>query len=295
MDDLARWDLMREANAAIGDHIDRAVEPIIAKSGLNGREWSLLLAALTFEPEFTTPAHLMVRGPYTAAEEYLLRMSTAAGLGFMEEVAPGEYHLTPAGRSAVKHFIDTARAAIAEVDPLPLTNARRLANLLDRLVQYSLETPPPPKNWSIRLSEKLMPDAEPPLPYIEQAISCLYAFRDDAHLAAWRNSELSATAFEALTLMWRKEARSLIQLADRLAYRGHPSHVYADALAELRERGLVTGAPEALRVTQAGQRLRDQIEEDTNRYFFAPWSCLDETEKREMIDLLSRLRDGLKR
>ena len=38
---------------------------------------------------------------------------------------------------------------------------------------------------------------DPPLPYAEQALSCLAAYRDDAHLSAWRPSGLSAPALEA--------------------------------------------------------------------------------------------------
>lgn len=139
-----------------------------------------------------------------------------------------------------------------------------------------------------------MPAASPPLPYIEQAISCLGAYRDDAHLAAWQPSGLSATALETLTFLWRGEADSLNALCERLTHRGHPSHVYAKTLAELRERGFIEGPDSAPHVTEAGQTFRDQVEADTDRYFFAPWACLDDAEKAELADLLTRLRDGLR-
>lgn len=294
MDDLALWNRMREAWSALGEVIDRAVNPIVEESGLNGRGWGLLLAVLTFEPDHTTPAHLMVRSPYTAVEEYRLRLGKAAGLGFLEEVAPSEFRLTPSGRKATQRFIRVARQAMAAADPLPIQDCRRLSELLDRLVQRSLETPPPPDTWSIRLSHKLMPASDPPLPYAEQAFSCLAAYRDDAHLAAWQKSELAATALEALTLLWRGEARELGQVTEKLAHRGHTPHVYEDAILELRQRGYVAGTPRALRLTDAGQRFRDQVEEDTNCYFFAPWSVLSNAEKDEAGQLADRLRDGLR-
>jgi hypothetical protein len=293
MDDHELWDLMREVRGKMNEPIDRAAEPIIAESGLNGRNWGLLLAVLTFEPENTTAAHLMVRSPYTAAEEYGIRLSTAAGLCFLEEVAPGKFRLTPAGGTALKHFIESIRKAIASVDPLPIEDSKRLGQILARLVQKCLETEPPPERWSIQLSYRLMPDPEPPLPYIEQAFSCLAAYRDDAHLAAWQGSDLTATALEVLTLLWRKEAKSLSEMGGKLVHRGHPMQVYANAVDELRSLGFVEGTEHTLRLTDEGQRFREQVEADTNLYFFTPWSHLSRAEKGELENLLIRLKDGL--
>jgi len=294
MDDHTLWNLTREALAAIRTHYEPAAEHIAVESGLDGWTWGLLLAALTFEPETASAARLQVRMPYMAAHPYLTRLIAAAEKGYLAEVAPGEYRLTDWGRAETQHFIEEVRAAMAEADPLPLADSERLANLLDRLVQTSLTTLPSPKAWSVSLSYKLMPAASPPLPYVEQAISCLAAYRDDAHLAAWQPSGLSATALEALTFLWRGEAASLDTLYERLAFRGHPRQMYAQALAELRERGLIEGPDSAPWVTEAGQAFRDQVEADTDRYFFTPWACLDDGEKTELADLLARLRDGLK-
>jgi hypothetical protein len=294
MDEHKLWNLTREALAAIRTHYEPVMERIITESGLDGWTWGLLLAAFTFEPETTTPARLQVRGPYTATDAYLTRLVAAAQKGYLAEAAPGEYRLMEAGRAEALRFIEEARAAMAEADPLPKADSERLSNLLDRLVQASLNTPFPPDIWCISLSHGLMPAASPPLPYIEQAISCLAAYRDDAHLAAWQPSGLSATALEALTFLWRGEADSLDALCERLAHRGHPRQVYAQALAKLRESGFIEGPDSAPQVTEAGRAFRDQVEADTDRYFFAPWACLDDAEKTQLANLLTRLRDGLK-
>jgi len=280
------------------------IERIITESGLDGWTWGPLLTAFTFEPESTTPARLQARGPYTAVEAYLARLSAAAGRGYLAEAPPGEYRLTDTGRAELERFIEEARAAMSQADPLPRVDGERLAVLFDRLVQSSLsctvraptpdEALPPPEPRCIRLNYKLMPAATPPLPYIEEAISCLNAYRDDAHVAAWQPSGLSATALEFLTLLWRGEADSLDAVCQRLAHRGHPPQVYAEALAELRARGFIEGPEGTPHMTEAGRAFRDQVEADTDRYFFAPWSGLDDAEKAELADSLTRLRDGLK-
>jgi len=295
MDDHELWELTQDAWAALDAHLEPIIERLSAESGVDHAAWGLLLAALTFEPETTTPAHLQMRGPYTAAEGYRTRLAAAGEKGHLTEVARDEYRLTDAGHAATRRFIEELRAGMADVDPLPPVDSQRLAGLFDRLVQSSLNTPPPPDTWCISLSYKLMPAAHLPLPYTEQAISCLAGYRDDAHLAAWQPSGLSATALESLTFLWRGEADSLDAVCEKLAHRGHPRQVYAGALAELRERGFVAGPDSAPQVTEAGQTFRDQVEADTDRYFFAPWTCLDEAEKAELAGLLTRLRDGFGR
>jgi len=302
MNDHALWNLTLEALTAIRAHCEPVAGRITAGSGLDGWTWGLLLATLNFEPETTTPVRLQVRGPYTAADAYLTRLAAAAKKGYLAEARPAEYRLTDTGRVETHRFVEELRAAMVEPDPLPEADSERLINLLDRLVQVSLNTPSPPdtlrlrsgQTWCISLSHRLMPAVSPPLPYIEQAISCLAAYRDDAHLAAWQPSGLSATALEALTFLWRGEADSLDALCEQLTHRGHSRQVYAQALAELRERGFIEGPDSAPRVTETGRAFREEVEVKTNRYFFAPWACLDDANRVELADLLTRLRDGLR-
>jgi len=293
MDVQALWQRVREVWEAIFPHYEPVMGRLGREYGLDGPSWGILLAALTFEPETTSTARLQVRTPYTAAALYQARLEALTEKGHLIEVGSGEYCLTGVARRMLLRAIEEMRDRMAQADPLPPADSARLAGLLGRLARAALETPPPPEPWSIRLSWKLMPPETPPLPYAEQAISCLNAYRDDAHLAAWRPSGLSATALEALTLLWRGQADSLETLSSRLAYRGHPPVVYAEALAELRSHGWLEGPDEAPRLTAAGCAFREQVEADTDRYFFAPWSSLGNSEQEEMGRLLSRLRDGL--
>lgn len=294
MSDRELWNLLREAWTALGPHYEPVIETITEESGLEARGWSLLIAARTFEPDATSVPHLMVRGPYTATERYLDRINAATHLGYLVEESPGSFHLTPSGSALTDNFIEKVRSAMDSADPLSRKESKQLLDLLTRLVEKSLDTPPPPDTWAIRHSFKLMPEPNPPLPFIEQAISCLAAYRDDAHLAAWRKSGLTATAFEALTLLWRKQADSLNGIYNELFFRGHSTQVYLDAITELKSHNFVTGTIRALRVTEAGRSYRDQVEDDTDRYFFNPWSCLDESEKKELGSILINLRDNLR-
>jgi len=294
MDEQTLWNQMNEAMIALGNQYEPVVEKAASEDGMDLRTWSTLLAVLTFEPEDATPAHFMVRGPYTAPEAYLSRLVSATQAGFLSEVEAGKFRLTERGRGIVLDLVVLGRQAMADADPLSSDDARTLLELLDRLVQYCLAATPPPETWSIQLSYKLMPDPEPPMPFIEQAISALAAYRDDAHLAAWQNTELSATALETLTLLWRGDVNSFDEICKRLDRRGHPCKVYKGALEDLRTHHLINGSDEAPWVTGVGRVFRNQIEEATNRYFYAPWVCIQEAEKMELERILAQLIAGLK-
>ena len=284
MDDRSLWKLMHSSWIKLETHFDPAIKHLVSESGLDMREWMMLLAVITFEPEDTTPSHLLVRGPYTSSEQYLQRLENGAVSGYLENISTGRFQLTPKGREATLNFIKVARDAMVSADPLSLKDSQSLAELLDRLVQACLETQPPPNTWSISLSNKLMPTIDPPMPFVEQAISCLTAYRDDAHLASWRSSGLSATAMESLTLIWRGQVHTLDDLTGKLSLRGHPKKVYKDSLAELRAKSFISGVRNDLRITDDGKLFRDQVEDKTDQYFFKPWSCLTESEKDWMAD-----------
>jgi hypothetical protein len=286
--------LIRESWTALMPHYESEIECIIEESDLESRIWGILLSVKNFEPDHTTPAHLLVRVPYTAAELYLAQLYEATQAGYLEEVNTGKFRLSSRGRSELNRFITDARDAMLKADPLSRDDSLKLADLLDKLVINCLETDPPPDTWSIRLSHKLMPSKDQRMPYIEQQFSCLAAFRDDAHLAAWQQSGLSATALETLTYLWRDQANSITSLTRLLAHRGHSLWVYADALAVLREYGYVAGDDDVLIVTPLGREFRSQVEEDTDRFFYAPWICLTDPEKSELTQLLIKLRNGLK-
>jgi hypothetical protein len=279
------------------DEIQHTYEPVFSHfmhaNGVDDHIIGILLAAVTFDPGTISPERLQVRGPYTSTSAWMERLFRAAEKGYLSEPEPGEFRLSRRGQTVTQRLIREAREAMQHADPLTYADSRRLAELLRRLVQSSLFTSPPPDTWSIRLAYQLMPVEEPPFPYIDQALSCLQAYRDDAHLAAWQPSGLSAPALEALTFIWRGEASSLESIYDRLAFRGFVLHDYQAAVDDLRQRNLLEGDNSSLQMTAVGKVFRDQVEQDTNNYFFASWSCLSSADKTELACLLTTLRNRL--
>lgn len=293
MDDYKLWDLIEETYELLRRRYEPVIERSRQETGVDLRTWSLLISVYISGPEGITPADLMVRNPYTSADAFIARLGFAAEQGFLEEIRPNCYQMTGSGKEVALHLVEAARSEMTKLDPLG-DDSQRLAGYLHRLVLNCMNTDPPPETWSTRASYMLMPAEEPPMPFIEQCLTCISAYRQDSHLAAWMESSLSATAFEVLTLFWRNEAGSLDEAFEKLSYRGHPRVVYERAFEELWERGFIFGDEDEPRLTEEGRLFRNQVEFDTDRYFYEPWNCLSEKEKFDLGGLLIRTRDALK-
>ena len=183
---------------------------------------------------------------------------------------------------------------LGELSPLPTEELAQLEGLMNKIVAASLDAAEPDSKWCISTSHQGHPSQEyAPLARIDQHLDDLNAFRDDVHLAAWKPYDVSGHAWEALTLVWRGEASTAEELAEKLPFRNHTVEANTTALARLADRGWVEETAEGYRVTEKGQALRQQAEETTDRYFFAPWACLSTSEAVQLHDLLTRLRNGL--
>jgi hypothetical protein len=294
MDNTNLWPTTNEALRALGAQYGPAMDKTAKQNGLEPAEHSVLLTALMFDPHPVAVWKLRVRGPYTAAGSYDQRLRKAARLGYLRVPHEGEYRLTDLGRQTVRRIVDSAYKALSKVTPMPAAEQDRLAALLRRLVDASVSAPEPPGKWSLDLSRRLDPgDQAHVMIRIDQSLSDLNAYRDDSHLAAWRPNELSGAAWEALTYVWRGEAGTPDELAQKLARRGHTREDYAQALADLSARGLVTQNADRYQVTKRGQALRQKAEDQTDRYFYKPWRVLPAAETDDLCTLLKRLRARL--
>jgi hypothetical protein len=296
MNELALWPTALEALQALASHYVPAMDETAAELGLPSPAWyGWLLPALIFEPDPISTARLRVRSPYVAPHLVDERLQAAAEAGFLLRVAEGEYRLTDRGRQAARRVIEAAYARMAPLQPLPPDDLERLADLLGRLVRSCLAAPEPPGKWSLTHSHRTDPGAGASVVVrVDQALSDLGAYRDDAHLAAWAVQAVDAHGWEALTLLWRGEAATPDELAAKLARRGHSAAEYGAALDDLIRRGWVAGDAGRYRVTPAGAETRQAAEALTDSLFYAPWACLEPQAAGELEDLLARFSAGLR-
>jgi hypothetical protein len=290
------WPLTWEALQALTRHYGPAIDRAAEQVGIPYGEWyGWLMAAKIFEPDPVSAARLHVRAAYTDPALQEERLGKGVRLGLLSHAGGGDYYLTNLGHAAVRQLIAAAYAAMTPLQPLPPAGLERLLALLRRLVEASLAAPEPPGKWCLRVARHYDPDGRAgPMPQVDQYLSDLAAYRDDAHLAAWQPLGVSGQAWETLTHLWVGDVTTLDEVCARLSpRRGYSRDDYADALAELVARGWIAEQVGVYRLTDAGKTVRDQAEETTNRYFFAPWAALTEAEVGELRSLLTQLRAGL--
>ncbi len=288
--------LFEEVRRGIIAPLRPAMETQAADDGLEDRDSYLLAVSLDFEPETTSVAKLAVRNPYVARHSLEAGLAKLAEQRLLEPAGADEYRITSAGHAAMRRSNEVF-SLLDALEPLPRADVERSASLLLRLVEACLAAPEPLEKPCIAYNRHSDPGAQAaPLFRILQYVSDLNAFRDDAHLSAWRSLGVSGPAWEAFTFLWHGEAHTADELAAKLPNRQHTSADYASALRALAQRGWIepsAGAGGSFQLTGRGKALREKVEDATDRVYYAPWSCFNDAERDELGDLLVRLREAL--
>lgn len=235
------------------------------------------------------------RDPYSNPEGFLSLFRTLAAHGWIEQVSDQQYRVTEHGRSAARQIIRAGYDALGRLEVLPPSEGKRLTALLGRIVDAMYLAPEPPEKWALLHRFRVASEESPLLAQVREYLMDLFAYRDDAHLSAWKTYHVQGPAWNAFTSLWRGDITTPEQLAEQAAFRGYTASDYEEAIKELLRRGWVEVAdrPGTYRVTEPGQALRDAVEQLTDSYFYAPWPSLSESEITELRGLLSRLAQRL--
>jgi len=204
--------------------------------------------------------------PYTTVfDTNLAAASAARGAGLVDETG-GRWRLTTKGRELDARFRKELAAYFATLEPLPRNDLARLASLLGEALA-AIERSDVPKDH-LRRAARYRGDGKSPMAALDDAVFGLWQARDDCHMASWRAAGFGGPVFDVLTRVWRREAATEAELAGKLPMQ-HPSDI-SSALAVLRHGHLVREGA-ALETTDGGSRVRQEIEDETDRRFFAPW------------------------
>lgn len=269
--------------------------PVLEEVGLSQPGYFFILWQLhSLSPEPITAERLHKRLPYSAnavVEEWFTRLAEA---GFVTAAGEGHYQITEKGRQAVKRVDDTFADALGALAPLPENNLQQLVTLLGRVADAGVEAPQPAEKWALSHNRRLHREGELPLLLqLDEYLDDLAAYRDDAHLAAFRSYDVDAHAWEALTLLWREDLNTAEALVERLPRRGYDAEAYEKALQSLVQRGWLAKTNGTYALTTAGRQVREEAEALTDQYFFTPWDVLTLSELVQLDYLLRRLQNNL--
>ena len=291
------WPLCGEVSQAVFTVTRPVVNPIIDESGLTQpRVVHTLLIARAIEPDAISPERIWRRFPYGVLESWAQPFVTLTERKLLEAQGEGSYRLTPGGRALVTRLLKEFYAGLAGIEKsiepvVPAADLDRLAELLTKIVAACFNAPI--DRFGLADSHGLTPTGST-LAQIDQALDDLNAFRDDAHLAAWRPLQITGEAWELFTFLWRGAVKNVDEMAEKTAFRGHSREAYQSALGDLIGRGWVRAAGEgAFEVTETGRKIREEAEAATDRNFYTPWLVLSETEVNILSELLMRLKLAL--
>ena len=286
MDYNVLWTQLQQVMNGLWEHYLPLMIEATSELGVKRRTMGLLLAAVIHEPEPISQPLLQKRNPY---QSFNRQLCDAEMDGFFFEASPGKYHLTTSGGHVAEKMIHAAYDAMKALNLMPSPDLHIYVKKLKAIVQGSLNAPEPPGKWCITHSHRLDPGENAPLVIrLDQYLSDLYAYHDDAYLAAWQPLGFDGPTWETLTIIHQEKASTYEDILKQLAFRDQPSSVYQNALDALVEEGLISQRKEKLHVTPKGRELLQKTEEQTETYFFAPWQSLTPADV-ETLENLSKI------
>ncbi|MFN2115084.1 MAG: helix-turn-helix domain-containing protein [Anaerolineae bacterium] len=290
----ADWfvDLGWEALQAYSEHYRREIEGLLDERGLEGTDLWLSQVAWARRPDPVTIDDVRSRVPYMAVREAERRLKCAVHHDLLEP-AGRAFKLTPEGREVVDEIARLLLTAATRTGP-PGSAANTaataaIAPLRDVVGAAATAAAIPTPN--LDASRKFDPGTDgPALEQWRRLMADLFAFRDDAHIAAWTVYGVTGYVWEAFSHIWGGNVWgdpvcTASELAAKLSHRGYHEDEYEQALDRLVARGWLSAEDDVYAPSVAGAKLRAAAEEATDELFFAPWALTDD----EQADLRLRL------
>jgi predicted transcriptional regulator len=145
----------------------------------------------------------------------------------------------------------------------------------------------PTRKFAFELSLRLRRgQAAPLLAQIRRRIIDLLAFRDDVHMAAWIPHTEEGHLWEVFTLIWRQQAGTAAELAEQLSHRSYSESAYAATLDRLVDLGWIAKGGSKYVVRHKAAKMRQRVEQDTDRLYQAAFASLSAAEVATFQDLM---------
>lgn len=281
--------VLSSLSSSYGDEMNTAAKEF----GLEPPIWYPLTAAHTFKPDPITVRRLRVRSPYSSPRYFEVPLLGLLKGDFLVESNLGGYHLTPLGDNALRAIMIAAYDAMESLPALNQNDMQMLAHSLGRIVQSCMVHGKPFSRWCIIYSRRL--DEAPTSAFtakIDQYLSDLSAFRDDAHLESWQHHGVSGHAWDVLSTVWSEGTCTLEDICNKLTRRQWKKVETEEAVDEVINRGWMT-SDSNLSLTDQGVEIREEAEILTDTYFYDAWDEVSENDLESLTELLPHLNDHL--
>lgn len=234
--------------------------------------------------------------PYGLAQVNNERLTSAVQQGHLAYDGQGTYRATESGRAAALRLMKAGNETMSALTPIPKESLRTIGNILARISDAASSTAEPPAHVLIKAKRDLYQRTNT-FALLEGFVAhCLLleGYRDDCYFATWSPHRVEGHTWEVLDQLSQNEALIFDELNEKTSGRGVTREAHAADVQELTRRSWVDYVSGKIQITAMGKQVRAEVEAETERLFFAPWSCLNESELEELASLANQLRDGLK-
>lgn len=290
------WSALEDVYDILGSYGFAAMDKAATEMELKP-DWSTWLFAIwLFGSEPITTANFMRIFPYGLAHHNEERFVSAAQHGYLISDGKNGYIPTELGMKAAQRVWRAAGDSLATLKPMPEEQMEKAFDYLARLCESAISTPEPPSHYFMSHKRRNYKSFQIlyPLERFIVLFGELAAYRDDMYVATWGAHGVEGHAWEMLDFLSHSDSMTFADLHEKLSRRGVTEEVHAEDVRELARRGWVEESSGVVKATEAGTQVRAKVEAETERLFFAPWSCLNESEFEELSSLASQLRDELK-
>lgn len=238
------------------------------------------------------------RDPFSNPEKFERLFPRLEIKGWIFPMHDEGYKVAGKARSAVRQIIEAGDTELVKFDPSTEIDLERLLSFLKQIVIANNTAAEPPEKWAIIKRFRTADKDSPMIVQIRECLMDLFAYHDDAHLAAARpHFNQAGIVWSVLGSVATGSAVSAEQMTETMEFRGYETFEYEAAIKAAIEVGWLETAetPDTFRPTQKGRELREKVEKLTDEYFYRPWATFPPNELDEFYDLLLKLREQLNR
>lgn len=292
------WSALEESSEFLFDNYAWAPADKVAEElSLPAGYYAWVTPLWIFDADPFTITEFMRYFPYGLAQVNDERLAAAVQQGYLASDGQGIYRATESGRTAAHRLMQAGDKVMSAITPMPKESLQTIGNLLARISSAAFDAPEPPAHILIKAKRKIYQRMNT-FAILEGFIAhCLLleGYRDDCYIATWKAHGVEGHTWDVLDRLSQSDALTFDELHEKTSGRGVTREVHAADVQELVRRGWADDASGKIQITAAGKQVRAEVETETERLFFAPWSSLSESELEELARLAKQLRDGLKR
>lgn len=291
-DEKSVFQLFGETSASIYPLARDVMRPLFEEYFSEQRFYQPLFLAYNLKSEPISADLFQLRNPYANPDSVQEILEDATEAGYLEKSGEGEYRPTQKGSSAIETVHEAFYNHVNQLKEVHADQLKELCSLLAKLVESISQADLGERKicFDASFGGHMQVD-HGTLARVDQHLDDLNAFRDDAHIAAWRPAGVDGHTWEVLTFIWNGDATTAEGLVERLPYRQYTADNYKATLEDLVQMGWIEVGDNGFIVTEKGKKIRDDAEDITDRNYFSPWKVLSDEELHRLGELLRALKE----